>query len=81
MYSLPARCAEGPDGDERKLSPTRRVNHRDFLWCPRHAGTRRQFECTSLITAEQVKQTIRRIPGFREAPPPARVSTPAPPSG
>jgi hypothetical protein len=31
---------------------------------PRHANTPRQFECTRLITAEQVKQTIRRIPGF-----------------
>ena len=44
--------------------PTLRFDHRNFLWCPRHAGTPRQFECTGLITAEQVKQTIRRIPGF-----------------
>jgi autotransporter strand-loop-strand O-heptosyltransferase len=44
--------------------PTLRFQHRDFLWCPRHAGTPRQFECTRLITAEQVKQAIRRIPGF-----------------
>jgi autotransporter strand-loop-strand O-heptosyltransferase len=43
-----------------------RFDHQDFLWCPRHAGTPRQFECTRLITAEQVKQTIRRIPGFGE---------------
>ncbi|MGI4799351.1 MAG: autotransporter strand-loop-strand O-heptosyltransferase [Janthinobacterium lividum] len=41
-----------------------RFQHQDFLWCPRHAGTERQFECTRLITAEQVKNTIRRIPGF-----------------
>jgi autotransporter strand-loop-strand O-heptosyltransferase len=44
--------------------PHHRFDHKDFLWCPRHAGTPRQFECTRLITAEQVKQTIRRIPGF-----------------
>lgn len=44
--------------------PTLRFQHGDFLWCPRHAGTPRQFECTRLITAEHVKQTIRRIPGF-----------------
>ncbi len=44
--------------------PQLRFDHRDFLWCPRHANTPRQFECTRLITAEQVKQTIRRIPGF-----------------
>ena len=45
-----------------------RFNHKDFLWCPRHAGTPRQFECTSLITAEQVKQTMARIPGFEVVP-------------
>ena len=44
--------------------PKLRFDHKDFLWCPRHAGTPRQLECTRLITAEQVKQTLRRIPGF-----------------
>jgi autotransporter strand-loop-strand O-heptosyltransferase len=44
--------------------PAVRFDHRDFLWCPRHAGTPRQFECSRLITAEQVIGTIRRIPGF-----------------
>ena len=44
--------------------PTLRFDHHDFLWCPRHKDGPRQFECTSLITAEQVKQAIRRIPGF-----------------
>ncbi|HEY3598571.1 MAG TPA: autotransporter strand-loop-strand O-heptosyltransferase [Paraburkholderia sp.] len=39
-------------------------DHKDFLWCPRHAGTPRQFECTRLITADQVKHTIRQIPAF-----------------
>ncbi len=42
-----------------------RFDHKDFLWCPRHAGTPRQFECTRLITAAQVIQAIERIPGFR----------------
>ena len=41
-----------------------RWDHKDFLWCPRHAGTSRQFECTRLITAEQVVNTLRTIPGF-----------------
>ncbi len=41
-----------------------RFDHHDFLWCPRHANTPRQFECTRLITADQVKDAIRRIPGF-----------------
>lgn len=44
--------------------PKERFDHKDFLWCPRHAGTSRQFECTRLITTEQVIGTIRRIPGF-----------------
>jgi len=44
--------------------PHHRFDHHDFLWCPRHVGTPRQFECTRLITAEQVKQAIQRIPGF-----------------
>ena len=44
--------------------PRHRFDHHDFLWCPRHANTPRQFECTRLITPEQVKQVIRGIPGF-----------------
>jgi autotransporter strand-loop-strand O-heptosyltransferase len=39
-------------------------NRQDFFCCPRHQDTPRQFECSRLITAAQVKQTIRRIPGF-----------------
>jgi autotransporter strand-loop-strand O-heptosyltransferase len=41
-----------------------KFDHKDFLWCPRHAGTPRQFECTRLITTEHVENTIRRIPVF-----------------
>ena len=44
--------------------PRVRFDHRDFLWCPRHKDTPRQYECTRLITADQVKAVIRRIPGF-----------------
>lgn len=44
--------------------PRVRFDHKDFLWCPRHVNTPRQFECTRLITTDQVKQTIRKIPGF-----------------
>jgi autotransporter strand-loop-strand O-heptosyltransferase len=39
-------------------------DHRDFLWCPRHANTRRQFECTRLITPAHVIGTLATIPGF-----------------
>jgi autotransporter strand-loop-strand O-heptosyltransferase len=47
-----------------------RFDHKDFLWCPRHAGTPRQFECTRLITAAQVVATLRAIPGFAQPPAP-----------
>jgi autotransporter strand-loop-strand O-heptosyltransferase len=49
--------------------PRVRFDHKDFLWCPRHAGTLRQFECTRLITAEQVKGTIARVPGLLPSDP------------
>ncbi len=41
-----------------------RFDHHNYMWCPRHADTPRQFECTRLITAAQVMATIRKIPGF-----------------
>ena len=40
-------------------------DHFDFLWCPRHKGTDRHFECTKLISAEQVITTIKKIPTFK----------------
>ncbi|MHC2251901.1 hypothetical protein ACVILK_001593 [Bradyrhizobium embrapense] len=44
--------------------PRLRFDHKDFLWCPRHASSQRQFECTRLITGDHVKQVIQRIPRF-----------------
>lgn len=44
-----------------------RFDHHDFLWCPRHAGTAQQFECTRLITASHVVETLRRVPGLVQA--------------
>ena len=44
--------------------PTAAFDRHDFLSCPRHKDTPRQFECTRLITADHVKATIRSIPGF-----------------
>jgi autotransporter strand-loop-strand O-heptosyltransferase len=41
-----------------------RFDHKDFLWCPRHANTPRQFECTRLITSAQVIATLEQIPGL-----------------
>jgi len=50
-----------------------RFDHKDFLWCPRHANTPRQFECTRLITAEAVKDVVRRIPQFTKRHVPATI--------
>jgi autotransporter strand-loop-strand O-heptosyltransferase len=44
--------------------PSFSFDHKDFLWCPRHANTPRQFECTRLITTAQVMRVIEAIPGF-----------------
>ena len=44
--------------------PAHRFDHKDFLWCPRHKDTPRQFECTRFITAEHVKNILKTIPGF-----------------
>lgn len=41
-----------------------RFDHHNYMWCPRHAGTDRQFECTRLITAAQVLAAIKRVPAF-----------------
>ncbi len=41
-----------------------RFDHHDFMWCPRHAGTPQQFECTRLITGHHVIETIKKIPGI-----------------
>ena len=54
--------------------PKLRFDHHDFLWCPRHAGTPRQFECTRLITPEQVIAAIRRVPAFAERTTPRLVT-------
>jgi hypothetical protein len=55
--------------------PWLRFDHEDFLWYPRHAGTR-------LITADQVKQTIERIPGvLRESIASDDIARASPPTG
>lgn len=38
-----------------------RFDHHDFMWCPRHKGTPRQFECSRLIQAKQVIDAIKAI--------------------
>lgn len=33
----------------------------EYMWCPRHIGTDRQFECTRLITGRKVISTIKKL--------------------
>ena len=47
-------------------------DHNDFLWCPRHKNDERQFECSRMISSEQVIQTIKKIPTFRPLKPAAK---------
>jgi autotransporter strand-loop-strand O-heptosyltransferase len=44
--------------------PRLHFDRHDFMWCPRHAGTPRQFECSKHITPAQVKAVLHTIPGF-----------------
>ena len=44
--------------------PHHRFEHQNFMYCPRLKDTPRQFECTRLITSEQVTSTIATIPAF-----------------
>ncbi len=36
-------------------------DHQDFLWCPHHRDTPRQYECTRLITGRQVNAMVDRL--------------------
>jgi autotransporter strand-loop-strand O-heptosyltransferase len=40
--------------------PAHRFKHDDFMWCPRHQGSARQFECMRLITAGHVMAQLKR---------------------
>ena len=40
--------------------PRTRFDHADFMWCPRHQGTSRHFECTKLITGVHVASMVER---------------------
>ncbi len=48
--------------------PNHTFDHKDFMWCPRHVGTSRQFECTKLITPAHVTRVIETIAGFAAQP-------------
>lgn len=39
-------------------------DHKDFMWCPRHKGTQREYECTKAIGPGMVLDMLRRVPGM-----------------
>jgi autotransporter strand-loop-strand O-heptosyltransferase len=53
--------------------PRHRLDTTDYFWCPRHKDTPRQFECTRLISAGQVKQVLQPLIKERPAKPAAAV--------
>ncbi len=46
--------------------PALMFENQNFLWCPRHANTPRQFECTTQITGAHVIRVIKSIPTFKD---------------
>jgi autotransporter strand-loop-strand O-heptosyltransferase len=69
-FDTPARIINYHACNSCWNDPRHRFDHKDFLWCPRHANTPRQFECTRLITAHQVCAALQQLPGFVRLPPP-----------
>jgi autotransporter strand-loop-strand O-heptosyltransferase len=63
-FSTPYRVVNYHTCNSCWNDPQLRFDHKDFLWCPRHKDTPRQFECTRLITVDQVKAAIQKIPQF-----------------
>ena len=43
-------------------------DHHDFMWCPKHKGTQRAFECTKMISPNLVIEAVKRIPGVPPHP-------------
>ena len=41
-----------------------KFDNRNFRWCPRHADTPRQFECSRMISPDQVIAALQSIPGL-----------------
>ena len=57
--------------------PAEKFDHMDPLWCPRHKGTLRQFECSTQIMPEQVRLVIERLMKAE----PGRIATESPVAG
>ena len=59
-FSTPYRVTNWHTCNSCWNDPSVRFKHDDFMWCPRHKGTPRHFECTRLITGSHVISHIDR---------------------
>lgn len=41
-------------------------DHHDYMWCPYHKGTAREYECTKFISPKMVIDKIKQIPAYQE---------------
>ena len=41
-------------------------DNNDYFWCPRHKDTPRQYECTRMISSQQVIDTIKTMPAYQK---------------
>lgn len=53
--------AEDFTGDRPLQERVDFLGHADFSWCPRHAHTEREFECTRCITPAYVQDVIEAV--------------------
>ena len=40
-------------------------DHFDYMWCPRHKGTDKAYECERVISAKHVLNVIEKIPAYQ----------------
>ena len=41
-------------------------DHYDYMWCPRHKGTEKAYECSRVISPKHVINVIKTIPEYRQ---------------
>jgi len=41
-------------------------DHYDYMWCPRHKGTEKAYECSKVISSAYVMNVIKTIPAYQK---------------
>ena len=65
VFTTPCGVLSWDACNGRRNDVRHRFGHKGPLWCPRHTGTPRRFECARLITP-QVIATLKRMPRLIE---------------